>query len=128
VGFEPTISVLERAKTVRALDRAATAIGSRLYDIAYYNTALYKERNIFPSAIHFIMWKGTRGALLMSVKKEICKVLLSHIRGVCGEFCDYQQIYFQIGRIYTFSALLNTGKWIWNAVLLAVWMYAWICA
>jgi hypothetical protein len=28
VGFEPTIAVLERAKTVRALDRAATAIGS----------------------------------------------------------------------------------------------------
>jgi hypothetical protein len=28
VGFEPTISVLERAKTVRALDRAATAIGN----------------------------------------------------------------------------------------------------
>jgi hypothetical protein len=27
VGFESTISVLERAKTVRALDRAATAIG-----------------------------------------------------------------------------------------------------
>jgi hypothetical protein len=27
VGFEPTISVLERAKTARALDRAATAIG-----------------------------------------------------------------------------------------------------
>jgi hypothetical protein len=26
VGFEPTISVLERAKTVRALDRAPTAI------------------------------------------------------------------------------------------------------
>jgi hypothetical protein len=29
VGLEPTISVLERAKTVRALDRAATAIGGR---------------------------------------------------------------------------------------------------
>jgi hypothetical protein len=28
VEFEPTISVLERAKTVRALDRAATAIGN----------------------------------------------------------------------------------------------------
>jgi hypothetical protein len=27
VGFERTISVLERAKTVRALDRAVTAIG-----------------------------------------------------------------------------------------------------
>jgi hypothetical protein len=29
VGFEPTISVLERAKTVRVLDHAVTAIGSR---------------------------------------------------------------------------------------------------
>jgi hypothetical protein len=28
VGFDPTISVLERAKTVRALDRATTAIGT----------------------------------------------------------------------------------------------------
>jgi hypothetical protein len=27
VGFEPTIPVLERAKTVHALDRAATLIG-----------------------------------------------------------------------------------------------------
>jgi hypothetical protein len=27
VGFEPTILVFERAKTVRALDRAATVIG-----------------------------------------------------------------------------------------------------
>jgi hypothetical protein len=27
MGFEPTISVLERAKTVRALDRAATVNG-----------------------------------------------------------------------------------------------------
>jgi hypothetical protein len=30
--LEPTVSVLERAKTVRALDRAATAIGTnKLY-------------------------------------------------------------------------------------------------
>jgi heme oxygenase len=28
VGFEPTIPVFERAKTVHALDRAATVIGS----------------------------------------------------------------------------------------------------
>jgi hypothetical protein len=28
VGFEPTIAVLERAKTVRALDRSTTAIGN----------------------------------------------------------------------------------------------------
>jgi hypothetical protein len=28
VGFEPTIPVLERARTIYALDRAATGIGS----------------------------------------------------------------------------------------------------
>jgi hypothetical protein len=28
VGFEPTITVLERAKTVHALDRAAAVIGN----------------------------------------------------------------------------------------------------
>jgi hypothetical protein len=33
VGFEPTISVLERAKTVRPLDRAATAIGYRQIEL-----------------------------------------------------------------------------------------------
>jgi hypothetical protein len=32
VGFEPTIAVLERAKTVRALDRAATAIGQLTFE------------------------------------------------------------------------------------------------
>jgi hypothetical protein len=31
VGFEPTIAVLERAKTVRALDRSTTAIGQSAY-------------------------------------------------------------------------------------------------
>jgi hypothetical protein len=30
VGFEPTIAVLERAKTVLALDRSATAIGIKV--------------------------------------------------------------------------------------------------
>jgi hypothetical protein len=30
VGFEPTVPVFERAKTVHALDRAATVIGSPL--------------------------------------------------------------------------------------------------
>jgi hypothetical protein len=33
VGFELTISVLERAKTVRALDRAATAIGKLIFKL-----------------------------------------------------------------------------------------------
>jgi hypothetical protein len=30
VGFEPKIPVFERAKTVHALDRAATVIGTKL--------------------------------------------------------------------------------------------------
>jgi hypothetical protein len=33
VGFEPTIAVLERAKTVRALNRTATAIGSFKHEV-----------------------------------------------------------------------------------------------
>jgi hypothetical protein len=36
VGFEPTIAVLERAKTVRALDRAATAIGMTNYSLTVH--------------------------------------------------------------------------------------------
>jgi hypothetical protein len=39
VGFEPAIAVLERAKTVRALDRSATAIGKE-------NNV--EEKEIFP--------------------------------------------------------------------------------
>jgi hypothetical protein len=33
VGFEPMIPVFERAKTVHALDRAATVIGFILYTV-----------------------------------------------------------------------------------------------
>jgi hypothetical protein len=38
MGFEPTILVLERAKTVRALDRAATAIGIYQYEFVFLTT------------------------------------------------------------------------------------------
>jgi hypothetical protein len=41
VGFEPTIAVLERANTVRALDRSATAIGK-----------LHDERNILTPSLN----------------------------------------------------------------------------
>jgi hypothetical protein len=38
VGFEPTIPVFERAKTVHALDRAATVIGSLVkHSLVYYH-------------------------------------------------------------------------------------------
>jgi hypothetical protein len=35
VGFEPTIPVFERAKTVHALDQAVTVIGSQVLSIIY---------------------------------------------------------------------------------------------
>jgi hypothetical protein len=37
VGFEPTIPVFERAKTVHALDRATTVLCIRLLCITYIN-------------------------------------------------------------------------------------------
>jgi hypothetical protein len=43
VGSEPTISVLERAKTVRALDRAATAIGNLYNELIYFTKMNRKE-------------------------------------------------------------------------------------
>jgi hypothetical protein len=39
VGFEPTIPAFERAKTVHALDRAATVIGCNLNTTLYFITA-----------------------------------------------------------------------------------------
>jgi hypothetical protein len=36
VGFEPTIPVFERAKTVHALDRAVTVIRIRCIYISYF--------------------------------------------------------------------------------------------
>jgi hypothetical protein len=38
VGLEPTIPVIEQAKTVHALDRAATVIGSINISICYLNS------------------------------------------------------------------------------------------
>jgi hypothetical protein len=34
VGFEPTIPVFERAKTVHALDRGAIVFGSQLFSLS----------------------------------------------------------------------------------------------
>jgi hypothetical protein len=54
MGFEPTISVLERAKTVRALDRAATAIGN-----------YYKSSSTMQSS-------GQKMKMPCSVTTEVC--------------------------------------------------------
>jgi hypothetical protein len=43
VGFEPTIPVFERAKTVQAFDRAATVIGSsEVYVSKYFGTGFQR--------------------------------------------------------------------------------------
>jgi predicted nuclease of restriction endonuclease-like RecB superfamily len=46
VGFQPTISVLERAKTVRALERAATAIGTTLNEAQILSYLDFEQRLI----------------------------------------------------------------------------------
>jgi hypothetical protein len=43
VGFEPTIAVLERAKTVRALDCSATAIGN-LNNVSHEASRRFRSR------------------------------------------------------------------------------------
>jgi hypothetical protein len=48
VGFEPMIPAFERAKTVHALDRAATVIGFS----SIYVALLYSYRKLHVSLIH----------------------------------------------------------------------------
>jgi hypothetical protein len=48
VGFEPTIPVFKRAKTVRALDRAATVIGTSKY---YHGLKMTAQITIFEITI-----------------------------------------------------------------------------
>jgi hypothetical protein len=50
VGFEPTIAVLERAKTVRALDRSATAIGYHKLDPKILTSKNKQEATQFAAA------------------------------------------------------------------------------
>jgi hypothetical protein len=44
VGFEPMIPELERAKTVHALDRAATVIGATLYSSSNIVTEIWSRQ------------------------------------------------------------------------------------
>jgi hypothetical protein len=79
VGFEPTIAVLERAKTVRALDRAATAIGETRIKIIFQNAADIYEGPMETSKLHllserliltgfpFCAWHATRSAFVFRV-------------------------------------------------------------
>jgi hypothetical protein len=57
VGFEPTVSVLERAKTVRALERAATAIGWQRYRKYIFFYAECRVHRITLGDAGFVKWK-----------------------------------------------------------------------
>jgi hypothetical protein len=50
VGFEPTIPMFERSKTVHALDREATAIGSHF--LHYNNIHEIKEQAVLSRSVH----------------------------------------------------------------------------
>jgi hypothetical protein len=54
VGFEPTIPVFERAKTVHVLDRAATVIGKCLY---YNFKVLYAVRSTVRNHCLYLFYK-----------------------------------------------------------------------
>jgi hypothetical protein len=53
VGFKPTISVLERAKAVHVLDRAATVIGTCIY----HHTVMFDELMFLLRAHYFVLLK-----------------------------------------------------------------------
>jgi hypothetical protein len=51
VGFDPTITAFERAKTVHALDRAATVIGIKVHWLLYLPPALTLGNSAFYSKL-----------------------------------------------------------------------------
>jgi hypothetical protein len=68
VGFEPTIPLLERAKTVHALDRAATVIG---------RNALSPPQ-ITHHRVEEWLWKLRKEVFIGSSKTERCHEHISH--------------------------------------------------
>jgi hypothetical protein len=64
VGFELTIPVFERAKTVHALDIAATVIGPLFYDLLKY------PYSILISNIYFCIFSGFFRKIFGSEKEE----------------------------------------------------------
>jgi hypothetical protein len=55
VGFEPTTPVLERAKTVHALDRAATVIGDAHVYFYWINIINLNQKQIFLTQFQYIL-------------------------------------------------------------------------
>jgi hypothetical protein len=73
VGFVPTISVLERAKTVRALDRAATAIGNFISMKMFLRHAAFEirtaEGNETQPYSYFLLSAGQPSERILCVRK-----------------------------------------------------------
>jgi hypothetical protein len=55
VGFEPTIPVFERTKTVHALDRAASVIGMNMGHSHWESLIL--TNNIYLNKVSYILFK-----------------------------------------------------------------------
>jgi hypothetical protein len=55
VGFQPTITASERAKTVHALDRSATVTGADVHDTRQLYTYIlrYLDRHMYLTSSHF---------------------------------------------------------------------------
>jgi hypothetical protein len=82
VGFEPTIPVLERAKTVHALDRAATAIGGRTDPSRWPRGALYPQKLALISPT-----SGGRSVGIVRSRTEATNLSVCGIVHVCNKPC-----------------------------------------
>jgi hypothetical protein len=80
VGFELTIPVFEQAKTVHALDRAATVIGTKF--LHWKNNRYFKNSQLrltIPDNKNLnVMWGGEKVKLSLCLSKH-------HAMKMCGE-------------------------------------------
>jgi hypothetical protein len=83
VGFEPTIPVLERAKTVHALDRATTVIGFRgIHHLKFCMKLLFPTFDLHvqnvANLLDFIVLRKGTGDLHKPRSSSLCNKLMSH--------------------------------------------------
>jgi hypothetical protein len=73
VGFEPIIPAFERAKTVRALDRAAIVIGFTSYSICIFSTSVYEIDVDIANNLQvvFLFWTQTQILTLQLLKRRL---------------------------------------------------------
>jgi hypothetical protein len=65
LGFEPTIAVIERAKTVHALDRAVTVIGK-----VEFSSAKYRTPNIEHGCLLLVNFSVDEGHIIEAMDED----------------------------------------------------------